>query len=77
MNKLSLERQKMILSLLVEDSSIRSIERITGVHSKKLENLKSVVALHLFHYNFMKIHKTVQCTPANWSKNYEQNLELG
>ena len=32
MNKLRPERQTTILSLLVEGTSIRSIERITGTH---------------------------------------------
>lgn len=32
MNKLPLEKQTLVLSHLVEGSSIRSIERITGIH---------------------------------------------
>ncbi len=32
MNRLKQEKQQMILSLLVEGNSVRSIERITGVH---------------------------------------------
>jgi transposase len=32
MNKLKQEKQEMVLSLLVEGNSIRSVERITGVH---------------------------------------------
>ena len=32
--------------------------------TKKLENLKHAVALHFFHYNFMRIHQTLRATPA-------------
>lgn len=32
MNTLSQEKQTQVLSMLVEGTSIRSIERITGVH---------------------------------------------
>ncbi len=39
MNQLSTEKQIMIASLLVEGSSIRSIERITGVHRDTIMRL--------------------------------------
>ena len=29
-----------------------------------LENLKAAVALHFAHYNFVRIHKTLACTPV-------------
>ena len=32
MNQLKIEKQIMIVSMLVEGNSIRSIERVTGVH---------------------------------------------
>lgn len=32
MNRLKIEKQEMIMKLLVEGSSVRSIERVTGVH---------------------------------------------
>ena len=47
---------------------MRRFTRLTNAFSKKLENLKSAVALHFFHYNFIRIHKTLQCTPAMEAK---------
>lgn len=32
--------------------------------SKKIENLRAAVVLHFAHYNFVRIHKTLQITPA-------------
>ncbi len=31
---------------------------------KKLDNLKAAVALHFAHYNLVRIHSTLRCTPA-------------
>jgi hypothetical protein len=31
---------------------------------KKLYNLQCAIALHFFHYNFMRIHQTLRVTPA-------------
>ena len=31
---------------------------------KKLENLKAAVSLHFAHYNFVRLHKSLQITPA-------------
>jgi hypothetical protein len=38
--------------------------RLTLVFSKKLANLKASVALHYPHYNFVRVHRTLRCTPA-------------
>jgi len=38
--------------------------RLTNAFSKKLENLKAAVALHFAHYNFMRIHSSLQVVPA-------------
>jgi hypothetical protein len=32
--------------------------------SKKLENFKAAIALHLAYYNFVKTHGSLRCTPA-------------
>ncbi len=32
--------------------------------SKKVDNLKAAVALHLTRYNFARIHQTLRITPA-------------
>jgi hypothetical protein len=44
--------------------SIRRFTRLTNAFSKKLENLKSAVALHFYHYNFMRRHRSLRVTPA-------------
>ena len=43
---------------------MRRFTRLTNAFSKKLENLEAAVALHFAHYNFVRIHKTLRCTPA-------------
>jgi hypothetical protein len=37
---------------------------MTYAFSKKLGNFKAAVALHYGYYNFVKMHKTIRCTPA-------------
>jgi hypothetical protein len=43
---------------------IRRFTRLTNAHSKKLENHGAAVALHFAHYNFVRRHQTLRCTPA-------------
>jgi IS1 family transposase len=43
---------------------MRRLTRLTLAFSKKRENFEAAVALHFAYYNFVKIHKTVRCTPA-------------
>ncbi|MDP3073956.1 MAG: hypothetical protein Q8N18_26970 [Opitutaceae bacterium] len=42
----------------------RRLSRLTNAFSKKLENFKAAVALHYGYYNFIKMHKSIRCTPA-------------
>jgi IS1 family transposase len=42
----------------------KRLARLTLAFSKKLENFKAAIALHLAYYNFVKIHGTLRCTPA-------------
>ena len=42
----------------------RRFARLTLAFSKKLANLKASVALHYAHYNFVRVHRTLRCTPA-------------
>ncbi len=44
--------------------SMRRFTRLTNAFSKKVDNLKAAVALHVMHYNFARIHQTLRVTPA-------------
>ena len=54
-----IERQNLTIRM-----QARRFTRLTNAFSKKLENLKAQVALHFAHYNFVRIHQTLRCTPA-------------
>ncbi len=43
---------------------MRRFTRLTNAFSKKLENLKAAFALHAVWYNFVRVHQTLRCTPA-------------
>lgn len=53
------ERQN--LSIRME---CRRLTRLTNAFSKKLENLKAAMDLHFTHYNFVRNHRSIRCTPA-------------
>lgn len=53
------ERQNLTMRM-----QMRRFTRLTNGFSKKLKNLKSALALHFFHYNFMRIHQALSVTPA-------------
>jgi IS1 family transposase len=44
--------------------SMRRFTRLTNAFSKKAENHSYAVALHFTHYNFVRMHKTLKCSPA-------------
>ena len=54
-----IERQNLTMRM-----QMRRFTRLTNAFSKKLDNLKSAVALHFAHYNFVRVHKTLRVTPA-------------
>ena len=54
-----IERQNLTMRM-----QMRRFTRLTNAFSKKLENHKAAVALHFFHYNFMRIHSSLRVTPA-------------
>jgi IS1 family transposase len=53
------ERQNLTMRM-----SMRRFTRLTNAFSKKAENLAHAVALHFYHYNFCRNHKTLGKTPA-------------
>ncbi len=53
------ERQNLTVRM-----QIRRFTRLTNAFSKKLDNLKAVVAFHFAHYNFVRVHGSLRMTPA-------------
>jgi hypothetical protein len=43
---------------------MRRFTRLTNAFSKKIENHACAVALHAMYYNFVRIHQTLEVTPA-------------
>jgi hypothetical protein len=53
------ERQNLSMRM-----GTRRFTRLTNAFSKKAENHAHAVAIYFMHYNFVRIHQTLRCTPA-------------
>jgi len=53
------ERQNLSMRI-----GMRRFTRLTNAFSKKIENHAHGIAIYFMHYNFVRIHQTLRCTPA-------------
>jgi IS1 family transposase len=53
------ERQNLNMRM-----GIRRFTRLTNAFSKKLENHIHALSIYFMHYNFVRIHQTIRCSPA-------------
>lgn len=55
----SAERQNLTMRM-----HMCQFTRLTNAFSKKLENHAHVLAIYFIHYNLVRMHQTLRCSPA-------------
>jgi IS1 family transposase len=65
------ERQNLSMRM-----GMRRFTRLTNAFSKKLENHVHALSIYFMHYNFVRIHQTLRCTPAMEAKVTERLWSL-
>jgi len=65
------ERQNLSMRM-----GMRRFTRLTNAFSKKLENHMHALSIYFMHYNFVRIHQTLRCTPAMQANVTEQLWDL-
>ena len=65
------ERQNLSMRM-----GMRRFTRLTNAFSKKVENHEHAVAIYFMHYNFVRIHQTLRCTPAMEAKVTDRRWSL-
>lgn len=58
-----IERQNLTMRM-----QMRRFTRLSNGFSKKVENHAYSAALHFMHYNYVRVHETLRCTPAMEAK---------
>ena len=53
------ERQNLSMPM-----GMRRFTRLTNAFSKKVANHMHALSIYFMHYNFVRIHQTLRCTPA-------------
>ena len=66
------ERQNLTMRM-----GMRRFTRLTNAFSKKLENHLLMLSLYFVHYNFVRIHKTLKCTPSDGLWRYRHVARYG
>ncbi len=55
---------------------VRRFTRLANAFSNKLENHVHALSIYFMHYNFVRIHQTLRCTPAMEAKVTEKLWSL-
>jgi IS1 family transposase len=61
------ERQNLSMRM-----GMRRFNRLINAFSKKVENHMHAISIYFMHYNFVRIHQTLRCTPAMEAKVTDQ-----